>query len=340
MTRPYPDVAPHLPVEIAGTAVDGSELTIWGSDWTLIVTGSWEGTIDGRAVYPDDDDLPDQLRALVGEAFLGVGSVDADDVGSSSATASTSSHRIPPRRPGGFGCPTTSSTVASDKGSQASVGPMPVSPTSDHRCPASEPDIPCGHDNGGDRPGRRRPGLAASGVCIARSRGPVGHPFGCRRDTDGRRPAALRRTLVRGGVTDGDHVDRRIPLGPSRDGLRHLDLFPAARRARDLGTRRSRTACSTRQRRSAAIRRAPARDAQDQAALLVTRRRGDRRAYRRPRAAAAHDGRFGALRSRRLVVGDLRAAQRRIALRSGPADALRPQPTSSDETLDGLITVP
>ena len=81
MTRPYPDVAPHLPVEIAGTAVDGSELTIWGSDWTLIVTGSWEGTIDGRAVYPDDDDLPDQLRALVGEALLGVGSVDTDDVG-------------------------------------------------------------------------------------------------------------------------------------------------------------------------------------------------------------------------------------------------------------------
>ena len=81
MTRPYHDVAGHLPVEIAGASVDAAELTIWGSDWTLIVTGSWEGTIDGRAIYPDDDDLPDQLRALVGEALLAVGSVDADDVG-------------------------------------------------------------------------------------------------------------------------------------------------------------------------------------------------------------------------------------------------------------------
>lgn len=50
-------------------------------DWTLTVVGSWEGTIDGRAMYPGDEDLPEQFRALVGKALLGVGSVDLEDVG-------------------------------------------------------------------------------------------------------------------------------------------------------------------------------------------------------------------------------------------------------------------
>ncbi len=81
MTRPYADIGEHLPVEIIGAVVEGTTLTIWGTDWTLAINGPWEGSIDGRSIYPDDVDLHEQLTALVGEALLGVGNLDLEDVG-------------------------------------------------------------------------------------------------------------------------------------------------------------------------------------------------------------------------------------------------------------------
>ena len=81
MSRAYPDIAEHLPVEITGFDVEGTVLTIWGLDWTLAILAPWEGTLDGRAIYSDDDDLADQFRSLVGEALLGVGAVGLDDTG-------------------------------------------------------------------------------------------------------------------------------------------------------------------------------------------------------------------------------------------------------------------
>lgn len=81
MTRAWADIAEHLPAEICGVDVEGPVLTIWGVNWTLTVLNPFEGTVDGRAFYSDDDDLPVQLRSLVGEALLGVGGVDLDDTG-------------------------------------------------------------------------------------------------------------------------------------------------------------------------------------------------------------------------------------------------------------------
>lgn len=81
VTRAYPDLQAHLPVTISSAAVDGPAVLLRGEDWELSIAGQWEGSIEGRALAWDDDDVADHIEGLVGEALLAVGDAGIDEVG-------------------------------------------------------------------------------------------------------------------------------------------------------------------------------------------------------------------------------------------------------------------
>lgn len=66
------DILTALPVRVRGTEVQDPILTLFGEGWALTIACPWEGSIGGRALYWEDDDIEDRSWDLVGEDLLAV----------------------------------------------------------------------------------------------------------------------------------------------------------------------------------------------------------------------------------------------------------------------------
>lgn len=61
-----------LPVHIQGVELQDPILTLFGEGWALTIACPWEGTIGGRALSWEDDDIEDRSWDLVGEDLVAV----------------------------------------------------------------------------------------------------------------------------------------------------------------------------------------------------------------------------------------------------------------------------
>ncbi len=59
-----------LPVRIDGVEVQDPILTLFGEGWALTIACPWEGTIGGRALTWEDDDLEDRCWDLIGQDLV------------------------------------------------------------------------------------------------------------------------------------------------------------------------------------------------------------------------------------------------------------------------------
>ena len=61
-----------LPVCVRGVEEQSGILTLFGDDWGLAIACDWEGTVGGRALSWDDDDMEDRVWDLIGEDLVAV----------------------------------------------------------------------------------------------------------------------------------------------------------------------------------------------------------------------------------------------------------------------------
>lgn len=61
-----------LPVRVQGVEVQDPILTLFGEGWGLTIACPWEGTIGGRALSWEDDDIEDRSWDLVGQDLVAV----------------------------------------------------------------------------------------------------------------------------------------------------------------------------------------------------------------------------------------------------------------------------
>ncbi len=109
MTRGYPEIAEHLPVEISGVEVDGSVLTIWGTGWTLTVSVRGKARSTGEPSTPTTTISSNSSAHSSGKRCSASARSTSMTPDSSSATASSSSRLTLTTHPGASDSPTTSS---------------------------------------------------------------------------------------------------------------------------------------------------------------------------------------------------------------------------------------
>lgn len=61
-----------LPRRVLGVEVQDPILTLYGEQWSLTVFGPWEGTLHGRTLVWEEDDLEDWSWDLIGQDLLTV----------------------------------------------------------------------------------------------------------------------------------------------------------------------------------------------------------------------------------------------------------------------------